>query len=119
MTRITILIMMAPLLLVGCGSSTNAPASGAASVSPPIADKADVIITVDGVHHSCVAALYSEPQGSTVPCEELIPFIRDELRIPSGSIYDIHAVAAGDTVEMSKVRASLTEAGYRFIGGHP
>ena len=48
MTRILILIMAMPLLLAGCGSSTNTPAPGAASVTPPIADKPDVIITVDG-----------------------------------------------------------------------
>jgi hypothetical protein len=118
MTRILILIIMTPLLLAGCGSSSNAPAAGAAS-TPRIADKPDVIITVDGAHHNCVAALYSEAQGSTVPCADLIPFIRDELRIPSGSIYDIHPVPAGDNTEMSKVRTSLTDAGYRFIGGHP
>jgi hypothetical protein len=115
MARILILIMMSPLLLAGCGSSTNAPAP---STPPPIADKPDVIITVDGAHHSCVAALYSEAHGSTVPCTDLIPFIRDELRIPSGSIYDIHSVPAGDITEITTVRKSLTEAGYRFIGGH-
>jgi hypothetical protein len=115
MTRIWI-IMMTPLLLAGCGSSTNAPSTAAST--PTIADKPDVIITVDGAHRTCVAALYSEPQGSTVPCGDLIPFIRDELRIASGSIYDIHS-AAGDNTEMAKVRTSLAEAGYRFIGGHP
>jgi hypothetical protein len=118
MTRILILIMVTPLLFAGCGSSSNTPAPGAASVTPPIADKPDVIITVDGAHHNCVAALYNEAQGSTVPCAELIPFIRDELRIPSGSIYDIHSVPAGDNTEVTQVRKSLTEAGYRFIGGH-
>ena len=119
MTRILILIMAMPLLLAGCGSSINTPTTGAASVTPPIADKPDVIITVDGSHHNCVAALYSEAQGSTVPCTDLIPFIRDELRIPSGSIYDIHSVPAGDNTELTQVRTSLAAAGYRFIGGHP
>ncbi len=119
MTRILILIMVTPLLLAGCGSSTNTPAPGAASVTPPIADKPDVIITVDGAHHNCVAALYNEAQGSTVPCIELIPFIRDELRSPSGSIYDIHTVPAGDNTDLIQVRTSLAAAGYRFIGGHP
>ena len=117
MTRTSTLILMT-LLLTGCGSSTNAPATGAASVTPPIADKADVIITVDGTHHNCVAALYSEAQGSTVACADLIPFIRDELRVPSGSIYDIHSMPEGDSTELTKVRTSLNEAGYRFIGGH-
>ena len=110
MKRITLLIVLTPLLLAGCGPSS----------APPIADKPDVIITVDGANHTCVAALYNEPQGSTVPCADLIPFIRDELRMASGSIYDIHALsAAADNAEITKVRSSLAEAGYRFIGGHP
>jgi len=117
MTRILILIVMTPLLLAGCGSSTNAPS--AAATTPRIADKPDVIITVDGAHHNCVAALYNEAQGSTVPCADLIPFIRDELRIPSGSVFDIHSVPAGDNTEFTQVRTSLAAAGYRFIGGHP
>ena len=119
MMRLSILIMVTPLLLAGCGSSTTTATPGAASVTPPIADKPDVIITVDGAHHNCVAALYSEALGSTVPCADLIPFIRDELRIASGSIYDIHANPAGDNTELTQVRTNLTAAGYRFIGGHP
>ncbi len=118
MKRIFVAIMIAALQLAGCGSSTNAPMPGAA-VTPPIAGKPDVIVTVDGAHHTCVAALYSEAQGSTIPCAELIPFIRDELRVPSGSVYDIHATAAADNAQMNQVRSSLTDAGYRFIGGHP
>jgi hypothetical protein len=108
MKRTSTLIALTPLLLAGCGSSST----------PPIADKPDVIITVDSANHTCVAALYSEPQGSTVPCADLIAFIRDELRIASGSIYDLRALPGADNTEVSKVRASLSEAGYRFIGGH-
>ncbi|HEV7358139.1 MAG TPA: hypothetical protein VGN99_09085 [Steroidobacteraceae bacterium] len=113
------LVTAASVLLSGCGSSSQTPAHESLPIPPPIADKPDVIITVDSAHHNCVAALYTEPQGSTVPCAELIPFIRDELRIPSGSIYDIHSVPAGDNTELTQVRASLTAGGYRFIGGHP
>jgi hypothetical protein len=118
MKRIFVAIMIAVLQLAGCGSSTNAPMPGAA-VTAPIADKPDVIVTVDGAHHTCVAALYTEAQGSTIACSEIIPFIRDELRVPSGSIYDIHATPATDNAEVRQVRSSLTDAGYRFIGGHP
>lgn len=118
MKWIFVAIMIAALQLAGCGSSTNAPMPGAA-VTPAIADKPDVIVTVDSAHHTCVAALYSEAQGNTIPCAELIPFIRDELRVPSGSLYDLHATPGADNAQMSQVRTSLADAGYRFIGGHP
>ena len=68
-------------LLAGCGSSTNTPNPA----SPPIAAKPDVIVTIDGKRHACVVALLSEAQGSSVPCGDVIPFVRDELRLPSGS----------------------------------
>lgn len=97
-------------LLVGCGSSSNIP--------PTIAAKPDVIITFDGAQHACVAALYSEAQGSTVPCSDLIAFLRDELRLPSGSIYDTRTVSKADDSEIQKTMAGLNGAGYRFIGGH-
>lgn len=94
-------------LLGGCGPSSTAP----------IAAKADVIITVDGPRHSCVVALYKEAQGSLVPCADVVPFLRDELRLHGGSIYDIRAVPQIDATEMARLGASLKGAGYRFIGG--
>ncbi len=103
-------------LLAGCGSSTNAPAPVSA---PLIAAKPDVIITVDGMQHACVVALYSEPQGSTTPCADVIRFLRDELRVPSGAVYDLRATPTLDQAEVLKVRAALKDAGYRFIGGQP
>lgn len=106
---------VSPVLLAGCGSSTNAPAPESA---PAIAAKPDVIITVDGVQHACVVALYSEPYGSTIPCTDVIPFLRDELKVPSGAVYDLRTTATVDPAEVLKVRANLTDAGYRFIGGH-
>ena len=99
--------------LPGCGSSSNAPA-----VSPAIAAKPDVNITFDGANHVCIVALNSEPQGSTIPCADLIPFLRDELRLASGSIYDTHMAAKVDAAEVAKTTQSLKDAGYRFIGGH-
>jgi hypothetical protein len=64
-----------------------------------------------------VVALFSEAQGSTISCGDVVPFVRDELRLPSGSIYDIRTIPDVDEAEMSSVGASLKSAGYRFIGG--
>jgi hypothetical protein len=99
------------ILLAGCGSSANGP------VPTPIAAKPDVIITFDEARHTCVVTLSSESQGSAVPCEEVVPFVKEQLRLPSGSIYDIRAVSKVDEAEMAKVGASFKSAGYRFIGG--
>jgi hypothetical protein len=111
----TLVMVWGATLLAGCGSSTNAPAP---ETAPVIAAKPDVIVTVDGVQHACVVALSSEPQGSTIPCSELIAFLRDELKVPSGAIYDLHTTPPVDAAEVLKVRANLKDAGYRFIGGH-
>jgi hypothetical protein len=100
-------------LLSGCGPSANT----AVAVPPPIAARPDVIVTIDGKRHACVVALYSETQGSTISCEDVVPFVRDELRLASGSIYDIRANSDADGTVMAKVQTSLTNAGYRFIGG--
>ena len=106
--------IFAPLLLVGCGSSSDAPAPTPAA----IAAKPEVIITFDGERHTCVVTLSSEAQGSIVPCADVIPFMRDELRLASGSIYDTHVVGKADEAEVSKTTQNLKDAGYRFIGGH-
>ena len=111
------LVTAASVLLVSCGSSTQAPASESPPIPPPLADKPDVIVTFDGARHACVVALYSEPQGSAIPCAELVPFLRDELRLPSGAIYDIRTIPTFDAAEMTKTAAGLKDAGYRFIGG--
>jgi hypothetical protein len=100
-------------LLAGCGSSTNAPNPA----SPPIAAKPDVIVTIDGKRHACVVALLSEAQGSSIPCGDVIPFIRDELRIPSGSVYDIRTISDVDQTEVAGVDAKLKAAGYRLFDG--
>jgi hypothetical protein len=107
-------MICAPLLLVGCGSSNNAPAPAPSA----IAAKPDVIITFDGERHTCVVALPSEAQGSIVPCADVIPFMRDELKLASGSIYDTRTIAKADEAEIAKTTQNLKDAGYRFIGGH-
>ena len=109
-----VLAPLVPLLLIGCGSPTHP----AASVAPAIAAKPDVIVTFDGERHTCVVALYSEAQGSFVPCTDIVPFIRDELRVASGSIYDTRTIAQVDAGEVARTTQSLKGAGYRFIGGH-
>jgi hypothetical protein len=109
-----VLAICAPLLLIGCGSANNAPAPTSAA----IAAKPDVFITFDGERHTCVVALSSEAQGSMVPCADIIPFMRDELRLGNGSIYDTRTIAKTDAAEVAKTTQSLNDAGYRFIGGH-
>jgi hypothetical protein len=98
-------------LLSGCGPSANTP------VPAPIGARPDVIVTIDGKRHACVVALYSEAQGSTISCEDVIPFVRDELRLASGSKYDIRANSDADGTVMAGVESSLTGAGYRFVRG--
>lgn len=109
-----VLAISAPLLLIGCGSSSNAPPAASAAIGA----KPDVIITFDGERHTCVVTLSSEAQGSIVPCADVIPFMRDELRLASGSIYDTRTIAKTDEAEVAKTTQNLKDAGYRFIGGH-
>jgi hypothetical protein len=106
--RPVLLCACIPALIVGCGSS---------STPPKLAERPDVVITLDGKRHACVVALDKEPQGSTVPCKEAVSFVKDELRAPSGSIYDIRTVATVDHAEIASMRDALNDAGYRFIGG--
>jgi hypothetical protein len=102
-------LIAAFLALAGCGSSTNAPTS----VSPPTSAKPDVVVTVDGARHTCVVALRSEAQGSIISCDDVVSFVRDELRLPSGSIYDIRTTPDVPADQMAKVQAGLNGAGYR------
>jgi hypothetical protein len=107
----TVFTMMG--LLAGCGSAADNSEAG----SPPIAAKPDVIVTLDGQRHTCVVALYTEAQGSAVLCSDVVPFVRDELRVPSGAIYDIRSIPDVDEAEITRVGDSLKAAGYRFISG--
>jgi hypothetical protein len=104
----------APLLLVGCGSNSNAPAP----VPAPMTAHPAAIITFDGERRMCVVALSSEAQGSIIPCTDVVPFLRDELRLAGGSIYDTRTIGKFDAAEMAKTTQSLNAAGYRFNGGH-
>jgi hypothetical protein len=101
--------IMAAVLLAGCDPSAN--------TAPKIAENADVTITVDGEHHACVVALYKEAQGSSIPCAEVVPFLRDQLRLQGGSIFDVHIIPGSDAAETAGLGASLKGAGFRFIGG--
>lgn len=80
------------------------------------AERPDAIVTIDGVRHACVVALHSEEQGSTVPCSDVVAFLRDELRLAGGSSYGVRTVADVDATEVTRVDASLKAAGYRSIG---
>ena len=96
--------------LSACGASSG-------SSSARIAEKANVIITFDGRRHACVVALSTEAVGSAIPCADLIPFLAEQLRLHSGSVYDINTIAPVDDAEMAQAAANLKHAGYRFIGG--
>jgi hypothetical protein len=97
------------VLLGGCGRSASTPGAAA-----PLAGTPDVIVTLDGGRHACLVALRSELQGSTIPCGDLVPFLRDELRLASGSFCDIRSTGDVDRAEMTRVEASLDGAGYRL-----
>jgi hypothetical protein len=100
--------------LAGCGPSANT----ADAVAPPIAAKPDVIITMDNARRTCLVALYTEAQASAVACDDVVAFIRDEMKVAGGSIYDLRTTPGIDKAQTDKVGASLNGAGYRFIGGH-
>jgi hypothetical protein len=101
------------ILLTGCGRSAGIPGA----IPPPVASRPDVTVTFDGKRRKCVVALPSEAHGSTISCADVVPFVKDELRLPSGSVYDIRKIPDVDEAEVTKVRADLNGAGYRFIGG--
>jgi hypothetical protein len=107
MSSRAVLLGLSSILVGGCSPDTP----------PKIAERPNVIVTLDGKRHTCVVALDKEPQGSTVPCKEAVAFVKDELRVPAGSIYDIRTMANVDDSEIASVRVALNDAGYRFIGG--
>jgi len=91
------------IVVAGCGSRTD---------SPP----ADVIVTLDGVHHECVVALAKEEHGSSIACGEVIAFMKDELRLPTGATYDLRTTPEVSKDESTRLRENLNTAGYRFVG---
>ncbi len=106
-------VLMVLMTLMGCGK----PTGGADSA--PIASRPDVTVKYDGKRRKCVVALPTEAQGSVIACDDVVSFVKDELRVPSNSIYDLGTIPESDPhpAEIAKVRASLDGAGYRFIGG--
>ena len=108
-----ILASTAVLILVSsCGQSARSPVPAAA----PAASRAEVTVTFDGKRRKCVVALSSEAQGNSISCGDVVSFIREELRVPSGAIYDIRKIPDVDETEVAKVSADLNSAGYRFVG---
>jgi hypothetical protein len=103
------------VLLAGCGRSNDtAPPAGSAAASRP-----DLIVTLDGKTPGCLVALSREAQGSTIACDEVVGFVRDELRVPSGSVYDLRIAADSDPAQVTRVADALRGAGYRSLGGAP
>jgi hypothetical protein len=96
-------------LMGGCGPSAKTPLAAPSTT----AAKADVTITFDRAHHTCVVALSTESQGSMIACNDVVEFVRDELRLPGGSTYLVQANSDVDVAEMSGVGARLKDAGYR------
>jgi hypothetical protein len=111
-TRALLASTAVSILLTSCGQSSKGPAPAAASA----ASRADVTITFDGKHRKCVVALSSEAQGNSIPCGDVVSFVREELRVPSGAVYDIRKIPDVDDTEVAKVSADLNSAGYRFVG---
>jgi type IV pilus biogenesis protein CpaD/CtpE len=107
-----LLLAAACASLAGCGSSTNAPVPA----SPPASAKPDVVVTVDATRHACVVALANEANGSTIACGDVVSFVKQELRLPSGSICDIRTTPGGDAAQAAGVAAGLSGAGYRIKG---
>jgi uncharacterized protein YceK len=111
-TRAILASTAVSLLLSGCGQSSKGTAPAAASA----ASRANVTVTFDGKRHKCVVALSTEAQGNSVPCGDVVSFVREELRVPSGALYDIRKIPEVDETEVAKVSADLNGAGYRFVG---
>jgi hypothetical protein len=102
---------IASLMLTGCGQSATGPAQGSA----PAASKPDVTVTFDGKRRKCIVALSSEAQGNTIPCGDVVSFLKEELRVPGGATYDIRRIAQVDEAEVAKLGADLNRAGYRSV----
>jgi hypothetical protein len=74
---------------------------------------AAVTVTLDGVHHVCNVELSAEAHPSSIACSDIVPFLRDELRLPSGAVYDLRSDQTVDAAELATVSANLKGAGYR------
>jgi hypothetical protein len=108
-TGVILVAISVLILLTGCGQSSKDAAPAAA----PAASRADVTVTFDGKRHKCLVALSSEAQGSSIACGDVVSFVREELRVPGGAMYDIRKIPDVDETEVAKVSADLNNAGYR------
>jgi hypothetical protein len=108
----TAAFIAASVFLAACGAPNNAPTSP----SPQAARKADVLVTLDGVHHACVVTLSKEEHGNSIACSDIIPFLKNELRLSAGATYDVRTTPETSDAESTSVRESLQTAGYRFVG---
>jgi hypothetical protein len=104
-------LLIVPVLLGGCGRSANTPGA----TSAPDAGRPDAIVTFDGGRHACVVSLRSETHGNTIPCGDVVPFLKDELRLASGAFCAMRSIGDVDPAEMTRVEASLDAAGYRIL----
>ena len=109
-SRLLLVPAVSLLMLAGCGKSAS-PGAGPLSSTPGLT------VTLEGKRHQCSVALASESNGSLVPCADVASFVRDQLRLPQGSVYEIRTVAVVEEAEIAKVRDSLNGAGYRLNGG--
>ena len=112
--RAAFVFAAASILVAACGSRSAEPATDASS--PSSSEKADVTIVVEGASHACVVSLASEAQGSSIPCKEVIAFIKEQLRVASGSSYDLRLRGA-EEADAVALRLSLRDAGYRPWSG--
>jgi hypothetical protein len=110
--RATVAAIVVSILLAGCGQSSKDPIPAVASAT----SRADVTVTFDGKRRKCVVALSKEAQGSSIPCGEVVSFVREELRVPRGAICEVRKIPDVDEAEVAKVSADLNNAGYRLIG---
>jgi hypothetical protein len=106
--RTATLFLLVGTLLAACGASNDASAP-----APPSKGRADVKVTLDGAHHLCNIALATETQASSIACSEVVSFFRDELRLPSGAVYELRADGKFDPAELATLSANLQNAGYR------
>jgi hypothetical protein len=97
------LCVLVGTLLAACGSSNEASAPSSPSVK----------VTLEGAHQLCHIALSTETQASSIACSDVVAFLRDELRLPSGAVYELGADSKVDPAELATVSANLQNAGYR------
>jgi hypothetical protein len=102
------LIALIGTVLTACGASNDAGSPGS-----PSKGHADVTVTMGDGPHVCNVALAQEAQASSVACGEVVAFIRDELRLPSGAVVELRADRTTDAGALAAVSASLNSAGYR------